>query len=168
MAAAAPLSPMLIAGLETSDKEFTMARVSTYLNFARETEAAFLFYREVFGGEFNGPIHRFSDSPGCPGQDPVSPEDGNLVMHVELVILGGHVLMGTDAPASMGFTLVQGNSSYLNLEPDSRAETDCLFAALAEDGKVEVELQEMFWGDYFGSLVDKFGTHWMFNCRSKE
>ena len=45
-----------------------MARVSTYLNFARETEAAFLFYREVFGGEFNGPIHRFKESPGCPGQ----------------------------------------------------------------------------------------------------
>ena len=32
-----------------------MARVSTYLNFARETEAAFLFYREVFGGDFSGP-----------------------------------------------------------------------------------------------------------------
>ena len=37
-------------------REINMARVSTYLNFARETEAAFLFYREVFGGEFNGPI----------------------------------------------------------------------------------------------------------------
>ncbi|MFM5840832.1 VOC family protein [Aeromonas rivipollensis] len=144
-----------------------MARVSTYLNFARETEAAFLFYREVFGGEFNGPIHRFKDSPGCPGQSALSKEDEELVMHVELAILGGHVLMGTDAPASMGFTLVQGNNSYLNLEPDSRAETNRLFAALGEGGQVEMALQEMFWGDYFGSLVDKFGTRWMFNCQSK-
>ena len=70
-------------------------------------------------------------------------------------------------PASMGFTLVQGNNSYLNLEPDSRAETDRLFAALGEGGQVEMPLQEMFWGAYFGSLVDKFGTHWMFNCESK-
>ncbi len=31
-----------------------MARVGTYLNFERETEAAFGFYREVFGGEFEG------------------------------------------------------------------------------------------------------------------
>jgi PhnB protein len=25
----------------------------------------------------------------------------------------------------------------------------------------------MFWGDYFGSLVDKFGVRWMINCTSK-
>ncbi len=28
-------------------------------------------------------------------------------------------------------------------------------------------LQEMFWGDYFDSLVDRFGVHWMFDCASK-
>ena len=144
-----------------------MARVSTYLNFARETEAAFLFYREVFGGDFIGPIHRFKDAPGGPGQCAPAAEDGDLVMHVEIAILGGHVLMGTDAPASMGFKLVQGNNSYLNLEPDSRAEADRLFAALSAGGKVEMALQEAFWGAYFGSLVDKFGTHWMINCQSK-
>ncbi|MEY2683267.1 MAG: hypothetical protein RJA09_411, partial [Pseudomonadota bacterium] len=38
-----------------------MARVSTYLNFAGQTEAAFVFYRSVFGGEFLGPIHRMGD-----------------------------------------------------------------------------------------------------------
>lgn len=63
--------------------------------------------------------------------------------------------------------LVQGNNVYINLEPDTRGETDKLFKALAEGGKVETELQEMFWGDYFGSLVDKFGIMWMFNCSSK-
>jgi PhnB protein len=26
----------------------------------------------------------------------------------------------------------------------------------------------MFWGDYFGSLRDKFGIQWMFNCPAKE
>ena len=75
-----------------------MARVSTYLNFPRTTEQAFLFYRSVFGGDFNGPIHRFSEVPQQPGQPPLAPEDAGLVMHVELPILAGHVLMGTDAP----------------------------------------------------------------------
>jgi PhnB protein len=28
-------------------------------------------------------------------------------------------------------------------------------------------LQEMFWGGYFGSIVDHFGIRWMFNCASK-
>ena len=31
-----------------------MATVSTYLNFSRNTEEAFLFYKSVFGGEFSG------------------------------------------------------------------------------------------------------------------
>ena len=144
-----------------------MSRVSTYLNFPRSTEQAFNFYRSVFGGDFNGPIHRFSEAPAMPGQPALAESDKNLVMHVELAILGGHVLMGTDAPESMGFTLTQGNNVYINLEPDSRAETDRLFKALAVNGKIEMPLQDMFWGDYFGSLSDQFGICWMFNCSAK-
>ncbi|HEX6052614.1 MAG TPA: VOC family protein [Gemmatimonadaceae bacterium] len=144
-----------------------MARVSTYLNFARSTEEAFTFYRSVFGTEFTGPIMRFSDIPPQPGQPPLAEADRNLVMHVELPILAGHVLMGTDAPESMGFTLTQGNTVTINLEPDTRAETDRLFAALGTGGKADMPLQEMFWGDYFGILVDRFGIRWMFNCSSK-
>lgn len=48
-----------------------MARVSTYLNFPGNTEEAFLFYRSVFGGDFNGPVHRFSEVPAAPGQPPL-------------------------------------------------------------------------------------------------
>ncbi len=144
-----------------------MARVSTYLNFPRSTEQAFLFYRAAFGGDFNGPIHRFADIPPAPGQPPLAESDRNLVMHVELPILGGHVLMGTDAPESMGFTLTQGNNVHINLEPDTRAETDRLFDALAEGGKIEMPLQDMFWGAYFGTLTDRFGVRWMFNCSAK-
>lgn len=144
-----------------------MARVSTYLNFARSTEAAFAFYKTVFKTEYSGPIARFKDIPPHPGQPPLAEADKNLIMHVELPILAGHILMGTDAPESMGFTLTVGNSSYINLEPDTRAETDRLFAALGQGGKVEMPLQDMFWGAYFGTLQDRFGTRWMFNCANK-
>jgi PhnB protein len=144
-----------------------MARVSTYLNFPRSTEQAFNFYRSVFGGEFSGPIRRFDEIPAAPGQPEISAADKKLVMHVELPILGGHVLRGTDAPESMGFSVRPGNNIYINLEPDTRVEADRLFAALSHNGKVEMPLQEMFWGDYFGSLTDQFGVQWMFNCTSK-
>lgn len=144
-----------------------MARVSTYLNFPRTTEAAFAFYRSVFQTDYLAPIARFRDMPPAPGQPPLRDEDGNLVMHVELPILGGHVLMGTDASESMGFSVTPGNNVYINLEPDDRPETDRLFAALAAGGTVEVPLQEMFWGGYFGSLTDRFGTRWMVNCASR-
>jgi len=144
-----------------------MARVSTYLNFPRTTEAAFMFYQSVFGTELSRPIARFKDMPPQPGQPPLAEADQLLVMHVELPILGGHVLMGTDAPESMGFTVKYGNAIYLNLEPDTRSETRRLFDALAKDGTVETPLQDMFWGAYWGCVKDQFGVNWMFNCVSK-
>jgi PhnB protein len=86
---------------------------------------------------------------------------------VSLPILGGHLLMGTDAVESLGHPLTMGNNVHISLGPDSRAETDRLFKALAEGGKVSVPLQEMFWGAYWGSLTDRFGVHWMLNCTAK-
>lgn len=145
-----------------------MARTSTYLNFARETEEAFMFYKSVFGGEFEGGvIHRMGEVPAAPGQPALAEADKNLVMHVGLELLGGHMLYGTDAPESMGFVVAPGNNVFINLQPDTRAETDRLFARLSEGGTVGMPLQVMFWGDYFGSLTDRFGIQWMFNCAEK-
>jgi PhnB protein len=144
-----------------------MARVSTYLNFPRNTEEAFNFYKTVFGGNFNGHIARFKDIPPQEGMPPMGDDLKDLVMHVELPITGGHVLMGTDAPEQMGFKVNMGNNVYINLEPDTREETKRLFEALSEGGKVEMELQDMFWGAYYGSCTDKFGVQWMFNCTAK-
>ncbi len=143
-----------------------MARVSTYLNFANKTEEAFEFYRSVFGGEFTGGIRRMSEAP-TEGAPKLSEADKHLVMHIELSILGGHVLMGTDAPESMGFKVIDGNNVHINLEPDTRAEADRLFAELSEGGKIEMPMQEMFWGAYFGSFTDRYGVHWMVNCMEK-
>lgn len=85
------------------------------------------------------------DVPPEEGQPELSENDKNLVMNVQLPILGGHVLMDTDVPESMGFKLNQGNNVYINLEqPDTRTETDELFKALGEGGKVEMSLQVMF------------------------
>lgn len=146
-----------------------MASVSTYLNFERDTEAAFNFYKSVFGGAFGGQgIARMGDVPAEEGAPPMSEEDKKLVMHVELTILGGHRLMGTDAPESMGFKLNKGNNVHISLHPDTRKETEQLFNALSAGGKVTTELQDMFWGDYYGSCTDKFGIHWMFNCTEKK
>jgi len=144
-----------------------MATVSTYLNFPGNTEEAFLFYRSVFGGEFEGGIRRMGEVPAGPGQPPLSDADRNAVLHVSLRILGGHLLMATDAPSSMGFNLVAGNSAHINLQPDTRAEAARLFNALSAGGKISMPLQDMFWGDYFGSFTDRFGTNWMINCASK-
>jgi PhnB protein len=145
-----------------------MSRVSTYLNFPRNTEEAFNFYKSVFGGDFSGGgIARFRDIPPSDDMPPIAEQDKNLVMHIELPILGGHVLMGTDAPESMGFKVKPGNNMHINLEPATKTETRRLFEALSDGGKITMELQDMFWGAYFGSCTDKYGIHWMFNCNQK-
>ena len=145
-----------------------MARVSTDLNFPRNTEEAFNYYKSVFGGEFgNEGIARYSEIPQQEGMPPMAEEDKDLVMHVELEILGGHNLMGSDAPESMGFNIIFGNNTFINLEPDTKSETKKLFDALSVDGIITMELQEMFWGAYFGSCTDKFGVQWTLNCANK-
>jgi PhnB protein len=115
-----------------------MSRVSTYLNFPRNTEDAFNFYKSVFGGEFSGGITRLGETFGSP-----------------------------DAPESMGFNINFGNNVHIMLEPDSRSETKKLFEALSKKGKVTMDLQDMFWGAYYGSCTDKYGVQWMFNCNEK-
>lgn len=145
-----------------------MARVSTYLNFSNYTEEAFNFYKSVFGTEFTEPgFRRFGDMPPMEGMPPTPDDLNQLVMHVELPITGGHILMGTDAPEQMGFTVKFGNNMHINLDLDTKEETDRLFNALSADGKVEMELQDMFWGAYFGNCTDKYGVNWMFNCNQK-
>ena len=91
----------------------------------------------------------------------------NLVLHVGLKIMGDFLLMGSDAPKAMGYEVTMGTNMYINLNADSRAELRTLFTALSEGGKVEQELQEMFWGDFFGSCIDKFGIKWMFATTAK-
>jgi PhnB protein len=153
-------------GDDRREHAIDMAQTATYLNFTRNTEEAFTFYKSVFGTEFLG-IMRHSDVPVPDGHPGPSDEDKDLVINVALPILGGHILMGTDAPGSMGFTLNQGNNVYICLMPDSRGEADRLFNELSAGGSVEMSLQDMFWGDYFGSFVDKFGVQWMVNCSAK-
>jgi PhnB protein len=144
-----------------------MARTSTYLNFMGNTEEAFFYYRDVFGSEFEGPIQRMGAVPAGPGMPPLSDAEKTMVMHVALPILGGHVLMGTDALESMGHTLVFGTNVSISLELDTREEAKRLFELLGQGGKVTMELQDMFWGALFGSVTDRFGVQWMVNCSAK-
>ena len=144
-----------------------MARTSTYLNFSRGTEEAFTFYKSVFGTEFVGGLMRHGDVPAHEGQVELSDEDKQLVMNVQLPILGGHLLMASDMPTSMGMELTRGNNVSIGLHPDTRAEADRLYAALSDGGTPGTPMQEMFWGDYYGDLVDRFGIHWLIDCESK-
>ena len=75
--------------------------------------------------------------------------------------------MGTDAPKEMGFTVEQGNNMHIQIEPESKREADRIFSELSAGGKIEMPIQDMFWGAYFGSFRDKFGINWVINYQKK-
>jgi len=137
-----------------------VSRVSTYLNFMGQTEQAMAFYGHVFGTELLTPLMRFGDLPGAA----VAPEEAHLVLHAELEILAGHVIMATDMLASAGHQLRIGNNVTINLECDTRAQTEVLYGALSQGATDATGLADMPWGSYWGTCLDRFGVRWMFNC----
>lgn len=142
-----------------------MATLNPYLNFNGNTEEAFNFYKSIFGGEFIGWISRFKDTPEG---TKLSAADGEKVMHVALPIGKENILMATDAMESMGQKLTVGNNFYLSLEAESKEEADKLYGKLSLGGKIEMPLQDAFWGAYFGMFADKFGIQWMINYTYKK
>ncbi len=133
-------------------------KLNPYLNFDGKAEEAFRLYQSVFGGEL------FVQKMGsAPGTENFTEEEKNLVMHVSLPIGNGQSLMASDCVTSQGHQLKMGNNNYISLSPDSREEADRIFNALSEGGKVEMPMEDMFWGDYFGSFQDKYGVCWMIN-----
>ncbi|MCB0752260.1 MAG: VOC family protein, partial [Ignavibacteriae bacterium] len=114
------------------------------------------FYKSVFGGEFLM-ISRFSDIP-----DQKIPEDAkNQIMHIALPLGKNNILMGSDAPESMGFKITNGNSVQISISTESREEAERLFSGLSAGGNISMPLADQFWGDYFGGFSDKFGIYWM-------
>ena len=43
-------------------------------------------------------------------------------------------------------------------------EAERIFIALAENGTIQMPLQETFWAHRFGAVVDQFGIPWFINC----
>ena len=140
-----------------------MPKLNSYLNFDGTAEEAFNFYKSVFGGEFLM-LSKMGDMPGA---EQVSDAEKNRVMHVSLPI-GEDILMGSDIVPSMGHKLISGNYAYISVFVESREEADRLFNGLSEGGKIEMPMEDAFWGDYFGSFWDKYGIGWMINFPTQQ
>jgi PhnB protein len=129
-----------------------MKEMITYLNFDGNAGDAMSFYSRCLGGELS--LVRFSD----PSAD--APAARERIMHAKLT-RGSCILMASDTPAGTCFS--QGNNFYICLNCESLEETEKLFSALGQSGKVTMPLQDTFWGARFGMLLDQFGVNWMFS-----
>jgi PhnB protein len=98
---------------------------------------------------------------GTPAESHVPAEWRKKIMHACLTI-GDESLMASDSPPGHQEDAVKGFSVSINV--DKPAEADRIFAALAEGGTTRMPIQETFWAQRFGMLVDRFGIPWMINC----
>lgn len=131
-------------------------QLNPYLLFNGQCEAAFKFYEQCLGGK----IEAMMTHAGTPAEDHVPSEWRNKILHACLTV-GDQALMGSDAPPDR-YEKPQGFSVSLNV--NAPAEAERIFHALAENGTVQMPLQQTFWAARFGMLVDRFGTPWMINC----
>jgi len=126
-------------------------RVEPYLYFNGRCEEAVDFYRRAIGAEVTM-LTRFKDNPGTPA--PAGAE--NNVMHASLRI-GETTLLASDGQGH-GKPEFQGFSLSLTVPADAEAER--LFAALADDGCVQIPLSSTPFASRFGMVVDRFGVLW--------
>ncbi len=138
-------------------------KVHPYLNFDGNAEEAFLLYKSVFGGEFLTNM-KMSSAPNC---EKLSKEEQNRTMHIALPIGKDTILMASDIMPSVGHTLQPGGQTYVLLSVESRKEADRLYKGLSKGGDIEMEMADMFWGDYFGSFIDRYGIKWMIDFDTK-
>lgn len=139
-------------------------QISPYLYFDGNAEEAMTFYAKALGGTLSE-IHRFGVMPGCEDM----PEAlKNRVMHVGLDLPGDTRIMAADTLEGMGKAHIVGTNMNISIRPTTRAEADRIFAALSEGGEVLMPLADQFWGEYYGSLVDRFGVPWMVSHRADQ
>jgi PhnB protein len=140
-----------------------MSRVSTFLNFSGTTEEAFNFYSAAFGTKIQPPVVRWSDMPTSPGAPELSEDEKQLIAHIDLPILAGHMLVGSDVLQRTGREVKFGNSVTVLLEPSTRSETDRIYGSLSEGSIESTGLEQLPWA-YTGICLDRYGVRWMFNC----
>jgi PhnB protein len=140
-----------------------MSSVATYLNFPGTTEEAFDFYATIFNPGYQCPIMRFNDMGSDPSMPPLSEDDLNKILHIELPILNGHVLMGTDVLESMGQHVTIGNNTTISLNFDTRDDALHHYEALSDGASDATGMNDMPWGFYWGCCLDRYGIRWMFS-----
>ena len=131
-------------------------QLNPYLSFAdAQAREAMEFYASVLGGEL---IVMTVGDMGTEG--PLAAQ----VMHAQLEVPGGLMLMGADAPPEMlQVTFGDNVSVSLSGGQDDADRLRRWFSGLSEGGTVRQPLEAAPWGDEFGMLTDRFGIGWLVN-----
>jgi PhnB protein len=126
------------------------------LTFDGQCEAAFKFYEKHLGGRIVF-MMTYEDTP----VDLQARSDWRKKISHATFVQPDFTLYGSDALPGR-YQKPQGFALQVNLSDPLEAER--IFKALAENGTVQMTLQETFWALRFGVLADQFGVPWLINC----
>ncbi|NBF06094.1 VOC family protein [Pseudomonas sp. Fl5BN2] len=136
-------------------------KINPYLIFNGDCKAAFTFYAQCLQGQIEM-LMSFGESPA---REQIPAHCHDRVMHTRLSV-GDQVIMGSDTTPDRPTQGFHGCSVSLNVSSASEAER--VFAALADQGSIQMPLEATFWAERFGMLVDRFGVPWMVNCEKTQ
>lgn len=131
--------------------------VENFIYFNGNCREAVEYYADVFGLE-KPQFMTCKDVPGNP--DFVGTDEDRakgLIMYAGLKIKGSTVMF-SDAPNNRRVNLE--SNVCLTVSCDTIEETKEIFNKLKNGGKVNIDLQEVFFSKCLGSLTDKFGLNW--------
>jgi len=131
-------------------------KLNPHLNFNGNCAEACQFYEKHLGAKTLFSMN-YAGSPMA-GEFPA--ELGDKIMHATLQI-GDVTVMVADSPPDY---YAKPEGFCISLGFDDAAEAERVFNALAENGTVNMPLQQTFWAKKFGMLTDQFGIPWMVNC----
>lgn len=134
-------------------------QLNPYLFFNGDAGEAIKLYERVLGAKVQN-IQRYGDIPG----NTPKPENKDRIIHAMLAI-GPAIVMISDEPADS--TVSKTTNVHVCMDFDDAADQAARFEGLAQGGTVTMALHDTFWGARFGTLVDRYGIHWMFNCEKK-
>jgi PhnB protein len=129
-------------------------KLSPYIARDGDTREMLEYYHKVLGGKVS--FQTYGESPM-----PTTDAHKNKIMHGRLDFEGKSI-MAADSPPDMPLSSTHSNISLSLTGPDEERLKKA-FSELSEGGKVTMPLEKQFWGDIFGMVDDKFGTHWMVN-----
>ncbi len=131
-------------------------QLNPHLSFNGQCETAFKFYEKCLRGKIVT-LMTYGESPMAE-QTPAAWR--GKIIHATFV-MGDQRLTGGDVPPE---SYQKPKGFYVLLNVGDAAEAYRIFKALAENGAVQMPVQETFWALRFGMVVDQFGTPWMINC----
>lgn len=96
-------------------------------------------------------------------------EDGRRVLHANVALFGGEVMLHDEFPEFGGDVLSPlargGASMTININLPAPADVDAAVErARAAGASVSLPAQDVFWGSRYGRIRDPFGHVWSFNA----